>query len=275
MNREIYYCKKEAFLKNAKLPVRILESEQAIYEEIAEIMLDTIKQNNAAGKPTTIICPVGPIGQYPIFVQQVNSERVSLKNCVFINMDEYLKDDDTYVEYDGGLSFCEIMDRLLYSKVDPELVMPPENRLFPVPGKEAEIDAFIASREIDCCLTGVGINGHIAFNEPPEAEDPITDEDFAEIGTRCLDIAREKVTNNGRSKYAGALDVFPKRCITLGMAQLLRAKVFKIYLYCDWQFGIMRKVALGEVTKSAPASYLQRHPNAEMIITEALYQTEL
>ncbi len=275
MDKNIYYCKKEEFLKNAKMPLRILKSEQAAYEEIAEIMLDTVKQNNAAGKPTTIICPVGPIGQYPIFAERVNRERVSLKDCTFINMDEYLNDDDTYVAYDCGLGFREIMDRLLYHRIDAELVMPEENRIFPVPGREAELDALLEAREIDCCLTGVGINGHIAFNEPPEANDPITDAEFAEIGTRCLNIARETVTNNGRNKLLGALDAFPKRCITLGMKQLLRAKVFKIYLYCDWQFGIMRKVALGGVTKTAPASYLQQHSNAEVVITEALYNTEL
>lgn len=275
MKDYIYYCKKEELRKNAKMPFRVAASEEAIYEEIADIMLDTIKQNNTKGKPTTIICPVGPVGQYPIFARRVNAERVSLKNCVFINMDEYLNDDDTYVDYDGGLSFREIMDRLLYHQIDPALVMPVENRMFPVPGEESEIDAFIEAREIDCCLTGVGINGHIAFNEPPERDDPVTDEAFAAIGTRCLDIARETMTNNGRNKLCGALDIFPKRCITLGMRQLLRAKVFKIYLYCDWQFGIMRKVALGGVTKTAPASYLQNHPNAELVVSVALYQNEL
>lgn len=59
------------------------------------------------------------------------------------------------------------------------------------------------------------------------------------------------------------------------MKQLLKAKVFKIYLYCDWQWGIMRKVALGKVTKTTPDSYLQQHPNAEMVISKDLYDTEL
>lgn len=37
----------------------------------------------------------------------------------------------------------------------------------------------------------------------------------------------------------------------------------------------MRKVALGKVTKTTPASYLQQHPNAEMVISKDLYDTEL
>lgn len=273
MEQEKYYIKKEDFIEKSKMPIRIMPTEAAMYEEIADIMISTIKSNNESGKTTTIICPVGPIGQYPIFAERVNREKVSLKKCTFINMDEYLNDDDTFVDYGGGLSFHEIMDRLLYNKIDKDLVMPESQRMFPVPGKESEIDAFLAEREVDCCLTGVGINGHIAFNEPPETD--ITDEAFGKIGTRCLDIARETITNNGRNKLKGALDIFPKRCITLGMKQLLNAKAFKIYLYCDWQWGIMRKVALGEVSKNVPASYLQRHPNAEMVISQDLYDTEL
>lgn len=271
--KQIYYIKKEEFAKQSKIPLRIMPTESSMYEEIAGIMTSIIKENNKLGKSTTIICPVGPIGQYPVFAERVNRERISLQNCTFINMDEYLNDDDTFVDYNGGLSFHEIMDRLLYNKIDKDLVMPESQRIFPIPGKEREIDEFLESREVDCCLTGVGINGHIAFNEPPETE--ITNEAFGGIGTHCLDIARETITNNGRNKFKGALDIFPKRCITLGMKQLLKAKVFKVYLYCDWQWGIMRKIALGNVTKTAPASYLQKHPNAEMVISQELYDTEL
>ena len=138
--------------------------------------------------------------------------------------------------------------------------------------KEAEIDALFDSFEkVDLCLTGVGINGHIAFNEPPEKDDPITDEEYENIGTRCMDIARETITNNGSRKIFGALDIFPKRCITLGMRQLLKAETFKVYLYCDWQWGIMRKGALSSPTKEAPVTFLQNHKNAEMVVTEALY----
>ena len=47
------------------------------------------------------ICPVGPVGQYPIFVRLVNRERISLKNCWFINMDEYLNDDGSYIDIES------------------------------------------------------------------------------------------------------------------------------------------------------------------------------
>ena len=267
----IYEVSPEVVKSQSKVPFRVMEKEQDMYEEIAQIMFDTIKANG--DEKTVIICPVGPIFHYPVFVEKVNSARLSLKNCYFINMDEYLTENDEYIPYDSILSFRQIMDNMLYSKIDPELVMPPEQRIFPCPGKEAELDALIEKLgKVDLVLTGVGINGHVAFNEPPLKTENITDEDYRNIGTRCLDISPETIVNNGANKICGALDVFPKRCITIGMKQLLKAKTFKVYLYCKWQWGIMRKTALGEQTRFSPVSFLQSHPNAEMVVTKELYE---
>ncbi len=267
---DIYKLSPEEMKKNAKIPLRIMENEEAMYEEIAEIMASIIEK--AHGEKVVMIVPVGPIGQYPIFAEKVNSRRLSLRNCTFINMDEYLNDDDTVISYDSPLSFRGIMDKMLYSRIAPELVMPVEQRIFPEPGKEAEIDALIESFEkIDCCLTGVGINGHLAFNEPPEANEAITDDEYRELGTRCLDISRETIVNNGATKVRGALDIFPRRCITLGLKQLMRAEVFKVYLYCNWQWGIMRKGLLHEPTRFAPVTYLQSHRGSEMVVTEDMF----
>ena len=142
------------------------------------------------------------------------------------------------IPYDIPLSFMRINGQVVISKIDKDLLMPPEQRIFPEPGHEAEVDELIDSFDkVDCCLTGVGINGHLAFNEPPEPGDPITDDGFEQIGTRCLNIARETIVNNGAHKIRGALDIFPRRCITLGMRQLMRAEMFKVYLYCDCNWG--------------------------------------
>lgn len=265
-----YTCSPEEFKTNCKIPLRIMDVEEDMYVEIARIMADTVKEKNAKSERTLIICPVGPIKQYPYFAQMVNSENISLKNTWFVNMDEYLDENDEMIPKTSVLSFRATMDRMCYSLIKPELVMPEEQRLFPIPGKEAEIDALIEKMGADLCLTGVGINGHIAFNEPPEYE--ISDTEYKNIGTRRLDIARETITNNGANKICGALDMFPRRCITLGMKQLLSAKKLKVYLYCPWQWGIMRKIGLEDASRTAPASFLQQHPDSEMVVTRELFE---
>ena len=271
-----YYCSSEDFVKNSKIPVRVMKTEPEMYEEIAELMATAIEENNKKGEKTVIICPVGPIAQYPILAKKVNERNIDLKNSWFINMDEYLVGDDETIPYENPLSFKATMDRVFYSQVKEELLMPTSQRLFPEPKKEAEIDALFESLgKVDLCLTGVGINGHIAFNEPAKPTDAITDEEYKNCGTRCADIATETVVNNGANKLRGALDIFPRRCITLGMKQLLKARVLKVYLYCNWQWGIMRKMALEDESRFMPVSFLQSHPNAEMVVTESLYEFNL
>jgi len=91
MSHEYYQYTKEELLKNPKLPVIVMKDNAEVFKSIAVEMVDEIKKNNAQNKTTVFICPVGPVGQYPYFVDMVNEENISLKNVWFINMDEYLK----------------------------------------------------------------------------------------------------------------------------------------------------------------------------------------
>ena len=130
---DYYHISAQDLGKDAKIPVVKLGDSGEVFYEIAMEMINTIKAHNEKGEKTVFICPVGPVGQYPIFVRLVNRDRISLKNCWFINMDEYLNDDDTYIDKDSPLSFRGFMERTVYTKVDPELLMPPEQRVFPDP----------------------------------------------------------------------------------------------------------------------------------------------
>ena len=268
---DTYYSTPDEFINNALMPVRVVANEDYMYEEMVRIYTETIENNNKKGEKTVIICPVGPTRQYPMIAKAINEKNISLKNCWFINMDAYLNKDDEFIPYESPLSFHAIMDREFYSRVKPELLMDKSQRIFPEPGKEKEMDEFIAGLEkVDLCLTAVGINGHIAFNEPALSSEDITDEQYKSLGTRRLDISRETIVNNGAHKIHGALDLFPPRCITLGLKQLMKARVIKLYLAADWQWGIARKIALEKESRFAPASFLQSHANAELVVSEDL-----
>ena len=71
--------------------------------EVAEL----IAANNKAGEETVMIVPYGPLGPYSRLVHLVNKYRISLKNCTFFNMDEYLTDDLKYLDKSDPLSFRE------------------------------------------------------------------------------------------------------------------------------------------------------------------------
>ena len=83
-----------------------------------------------------MVVPYGPLGPYSRLVYLVNKYRISLKNCVFMNMDEYMKNENEYIDENDPLSFRGGMKRIFYDKIDDELNLLPENRIFPAPGSE-------------------------------------------------------------------------------------------------------------------------------------------
>ena len=252
--------------ENARIPILKLGDSGEVFYELALEMAQQIEKNNAAGKRTVFICPVGPVGQYPIFVRLVNQGSISLKNCWFINMDEYLNDDGTWLDKENRLSFRGFMERAVYSQVNPDLLMPQKQRVFPDPAAPENIQRLIEQLGgVDIAFGGIGINGHLAFNEP---QDALTPQQFAALHTRVLDISRETRTANSIGDLNGAIDAMPKKCITIGMAEILGAKKVRLGVFRDWHRAVVRQAAYGEVSAHFPATLLQNHPDA-MIITNA------
>ena len=108
MRHEYYYYNKEELLKNPKIPLIVMEDNPAVFRSMAEEMVEEIKRKNALGEKTVFICPVGPVGQYPYFVEMVNEQNISLKDVWFINMDEYLTDDKKWVPKDRSFKLPRI-----------------------------------------------------------------------------------------------------------------------------------------------------------------------
>lgn len=250
---------------------KTVPQEWDVYFDMAMAMLEEIMKNNEAGKRTVMIVPVGPTNQYPILARLVNQLRVPLHNVWFFNMDEYLITPDTCIDFNDKMSFHKRMNDEFYSRVDKDLVMPESQRLFPMPGKEAEYDALIESLGgVDMCLGGLGINGHIAFNEPAEEGDDITADEYAALGTRVLPISRETQTINAYGYQRGDLRGMPKWCITVGMKPILSAKKIYIALNRDWQHGIVKHVLRDEPTAKIPSTLLQRHGNTVICAYESV-----
>lgn len=260
MKQKYYAISRQELGKDARIPMKVLGDSGEVFYEMALEMINEIRKNNQAGKHTVLICPVGPVGQYPIFVRLVNQEKLSLKNCWFINMDEYLTDDQQYIPEGSPLSFRGFMNRQVYDQINEELLMPPEQRVFPDPQQPDKIEKLIASLGgVDLALGGIGINGHLAFNEPmPE----YTPENFAKLHTRILQISAETRVANAIGDLSGAIEEMPNYCITIGIAEILSAKRVRIGVFRDWHRSVVRRAAYGDVSAAFPATLLQHHPDA-------------
>ena len=251
--------------KGSSIKLDVSQAEVDIYWKVAIEVLETIRANNEKGEPTVMIVPYGPLGPYFRMSELINKYRISLKNCVFINMDEYLKSPDTYIDYDDPLCFRGGMDRIFYSQVDEELNVLPENRIFPEPGNEGRIwDIIQKYGKLDLVFGGVGINGHYAFNEPPEPGETVSNEEFLARPTRVLKISRETKTINAYMNCGADLEAIPDYCITVGMKEIYSAKRIIMIMPRDWNAGALRKILHGEITAHVPCSLFRTHPDASI-----------
>lgn len=253
------------------LKFQTVQGEWDVYFDMALAMLKEIMKNNEAGKDTVMIVPVGPTQQYPILARLINQLGVSLKRVHFFNMDEYMITPETCIDASHPMSFEYRMNTEFYNLVNPELVMPQSQRHFPRPGKEAEYDALIEQLGgVDLCLGGLGINGHIAFNEAAEEGDSITVEEFANLPTRVLPITRETRTINAYGYQRGDLRGMPEWCITIGMKQILESRKVYIALNRPWQHGIVKHVLFDDIQPQIPASLLKLNGNVTFVATEEI-----
>lgn len=262
-----YEINEDDILGNNKVKVYLVETNIDIYNDIARVMANKLKENNQKGIITSFILPIGPKGQYKRFVRICNTEKISCKNLITINMDEYLNDNDNYISEDHPLSFRGFMKENLFKQLNDDLKIKPENIYFPDPNNSVEIEKVIEELDgVDICFGGVGINGHIAFNEPMDGN-LITIDEFRKLKTRILDVSKETVVINS-IKYGGHTEFIPRRCITIGIAEIFMAKELRFYLEHDWQSAVLRKIIFMDPTPSFPASFLKEHKNSSITVSE-------
>lgn len=231
-----------------------------LYEYLAEEMLREFRRSVTKESATAFIMPVGPTQPYRMMAEKINREKLSLKNCWFFFMDEYCDENDHLIPSSHPLSFRGQINALFFDLVDKELLMPEKQRIFPAPENLDRLPGMIeAAGGIEVCYGGIGIHGHVAFNEP-EAGVRNTDPRILDINdfTRTLDATRHGLGGN--------LVNFPRRAITLGMKQCLGAR--KILLMTrnehegmDWANTVLRIAALGVPGDDYPVTHIRDHKN--------------
>ena len=227
----------------------------------AIMMLETIIANKKAGKTSMFIVPVGPTGYAERFAAMVNEYMIDLRDVTIINMDEYMLTEKVLIDPNHPLSFKKFMNDSFYGKIRDDLNVLPENRIFPDPENPMYIWERIQQKEggVDICFGGIGIDGHIAFNEPPLV--PMSAEEFAAQYTRVLPVYYTTIVTNC-IEFGGNYKGMPKYCITIGMKEILSSN--KLCFFSNWppQASILRQVLHGPVTAEVPGSLMQTHPDA-------------
>ncbi len=263
--RRLQNMSPEEMLKEAKGRLEIVENLDTFHQHFAEAIANEIKANNEAKRPTKLILPVGPTGQYPILKEMVNSQRIALRNCYFFYMDENCDDNGHVIPKEHPLSFKGEMDELFFDHIDRELNIPEEQLIFPSHLNLQELAKKIQDAGgIDTCYGGIGVHGHVAFNEP--------EADIKNSEPRVVYLNDFTITINAiRSDVGGNLESFPRKAVTLGMKQILSAK--RIRLYCrssdvptlDWANAVLRLAVFGTPGDDYPVTYCTEHPDYKVV----------
>lgn len=113
---------------------------------------------------------------------------------------------------------------------------------------------------IDLLVLGLGVNGHIGFNEPS---------DGLEAQTHVARLAATTRQANA-AIFAGRRGAVPRRALSMGIGTILRARRIVLLATGSAKAEAVRRLVLGTVTTRMPASLLQVHPSAEVWLdTEA------
>jgi glucosamine-6-phosphate deaminase len=273
---DVFQLPADALVGHSPIAVTVLPDLTTLQQHFARAVADEIATNNAAGRPTRLILPVGPVGYFPLLAQLCNKERISWANVHAFFMDEYCDWQGRPIGVDHPLSFEGFACRTLFAKLQSEVALPKEQLHFPDPLHIDQISEAIAHiGGIDTCYGGIGIHGHIAFNEPPISRwFTLTPAEFKASKTRLVQLAPETVVMNASRAAAGNFAVLPPMAVTLGMADILAAK--RIRLYCQgglWQRTVLRVALFGSPDiadgedVNYPVTLLRGHSDLAIVTT--------
>lgn len=265
------------------IPLTILPDLPSLFGHFARAIADEIAANNAAGRPTRLILPVGPVGQYPLLADLCNHERISWRDVHVFLMDEYCDWQGRRIPPEHPLSFEGFARRTLFTRLRADLALPETQLHAPDPLHIDRISEQIAQvGGVDSCYGGVGVHGHIAFNEPPISRwFKLTPAEFKASKTRLVQLAPETVVMNATRAASGDFSALPPMAVTLGLADVLAAR--RIRLYCQggvWQRTALRMAIFGSphgdpITGEDvdyPVTLLRSHPDLAIVTDEMTAQ---
>jgi glucosamine-6-phosphate deaminase len=260
--QEVHGLPPEALAERSGIPVHILPDRAALYEAIAEVMIETVEANNRRRAKTTMILPVGPVGQYPAFARKVAERGVDCRHLWTFNMDEFLDRNGRTIPESHPMSFKGEMMRGLYERLPAGLRMPLGQMFFPRhDAMEAMDRAFDehAPNGVDLCLAGVGPEGHFAFNEDPCFRHvEVSEEEFLADRTRLVLVNTSTVDMDALVASCGDRSAVPPFAVTIGPHDVLRARRTEVVFFAGrFQRFALREVLFRKPTMHFPGTLLK------------------
>lgn len=227
------------------------------YEELSKKAADIIAAQIILKNDCVLGLATGssPVGTYKNLIKKVENGEISFKNVTSVNLDEYVGLDGSHDQ-----SYRYFMNDNLFNHVDID-----KSKTYVPNGCAADLekegenyDNLVKSLGgIDLQLLGIGLDGHIGFNEP---------DDFFTAATHPVTLDPSTIEANAR--FFSSKDDVPKSAITMGMLSIMQAKRILLIANGQAKLQIIKKAMEGPVDPRVPASILQLHPDVTVIYSE-------
>ena len=198
-----------------------------------------------------------PEGMYAELVKAYKEGRVSFKNVITFNMDEYVALPESHPE-----SYHSFMARNLFDHIDC-----PKENIHILNGNAEDLEAecvryeqmIVEAGGIDLFIGGIGPDGHIAFNEP-----------FSSLSsrTRVKTLTTDTIIANSRF-FDNDINKVPKLALTVGVGTVMDAREVMILVNGHHKARALQAAVEGPVTQAWTISSLQTHRHGIIVADEA------
>lgn len=192
-----------------------------------------------------------PVPVYEALVTMHRNEGLSFRAVTTFNLDEYVG-----IPRNHPVSFYSFMKRHLldWVDIDPTNTYSPDGMADDVPAACQAYERAIAARGgVDLQILGIGTDGHIGFNEPSSS-----------LGSRTRIKSLTSETRRANAVDFGG--TVPRHAITMGVGTILEAGTCLLLAFGQAKADAIAKTVEGPVTAMVPASALQFHPDARVIL---------
>lgn len=231
--------------------------EAANYNDMSKIAAKIFKDQLKKDNETVFGMATGgtPEGFYKELVAAYKAGEISFTRAKSFNLDEYIGIDPA-----NEASYHYYMDHNLFNHIDMkrENIHVPAGNTSNLEKAAAEYDAMIeAAGNIDIQLLGIGVNGHIGFNEPGTPFD---------LGTNIVELTQS--TREANKVYFDSINDVPTHAITMGIKTILSSKKVVLLISGASKQEAFDRLRSGIVTEDFPASALHNHPDVTVIYTD-------
>lgn len=244
---------------NESLAIKVYPSQEDASLYVAQRIARIITEKQRKGETTVLGLATGftPQNVYEELIRLHKDEGLSFKNVITFNLDEYYP-----IKATEERSFAAFMNKYLFDHID----IPSENINIPcgdLPSESIQSHCADYEKKIENCggldfqLLGIGLTGHIGFNEPGSSQDSIT---------RL--IALDDLTRTDASIYFDGKENVPIQAITMGVKTILQAKEIILIAWGERKAEIMQKALEGKISSEIPASFLRLKENVEYVLNK-------